>query len=330
MRAAMLEGLKQCAANVGADITLTQGAGGNISCKIGDQLWVKASGTWLQHACSENILVSVSQSSLKKDYYSHQVKGMAHYQTAGSNLRPSIETLLHAVIEKRFVLHVHAIDVLAYAVQESGEAMLAQLFADEDFAWCWIPYAKPGYELAQKLTVAGHHIDKGVFILQNHGLIVAADELAEMEVLLARVVTCCQRAPRETVKPVGENSGETMVGQMVRSVDPILMPLAHDEAALSTLQQGILYPDQVVFLGQANPVVDMVRQYQSYCVVPQQGVYVSQSITPGAMAMLRGHALLMQKLDNNAMLTQLSAGQVAELVDWDAEKYRQSLEVTGG
>ena len=45
---------------IGADPLLVQGAGGNVSWKEGDDLWVKASGTWLADAVSQDIFIPVS------------------------------------------------------------------------------------------------------------------------------------------------------------------------------------------------------------------------------------------------------------------------------
>ena len=41
----------------GANPLLVQGAGGNVSWKEEDTLWVKASGTWLSDASAEDIFL---------------------------------------------------------------------------------------------------------------------------------------------------------------------------------------------------------------------------------------------------------------------------------
>jgi len=50
--------IEYCAA-IGADPLLVQGAGGNVSWKESDTLWVKASGTWLKEAVQKDIFVPV-------------------------------------------------------------------------------------------------------------------------------------------------------------------------------------------------------------------------------------------------------------------------------
>ncbi len=44
---------------IGCDILKTQGAGGNTSFKRDGVMWVKASGTWLAHAGTRDIMVPV-------------------------------------------------------------------------------------------------------------------------------------------------------------------------------------------------------------------------------------------------------------------------------
>ena len=45
--------------DIGGDAFLVQGAGGNVSWKDGDTLWVKASGTWLSEAKYKEIFLPV-------------------------------------------------------------------------------------------------------------------------------------------------------------------------------------------------------------------------------------------------------------------------------
>ena len=52
---------------IGSNPLLVQGAGGNISWKEGDVLWVKASGMWLIDATKENIFVPVDLKYIKQE-----------------------------------------------------------------------------------------------------------------------------------------------------------------------------------------------------------------------------------------------------------------------
>ena len=52
------EEIEELCNKLGEDQLLVQGAGGNISWKEDDTLWVKASGTWLSKALQENIFLA--------------------------------------------------------------------------------------------------------------------------------------------------------------------------------------------------------------------------------------------------------------------------------
>jgi len=47
------------AARLGRDPLVIQGAGGNISLKRDDVMWVKASGTWMAEAMERSILIPI-------------------------------------------------------------------------------------------------------------------------------------------------------------------------------------------------------------------------------------------------------------------------------
>jgi rhamnose utilization protein RhaD (predicted bifunctional aldolase and dehydrogenase) len=53
-------------AHIGADPMLVQGAGGNVSWKDGETLWVKASGAWLADAARKEIFVPVDLTHLQQ------------------------------------------------------------------------------------------------------------------------------------------------------------------------------------------------------------------------------------------------------------------------
>ena len=53
---------------IGADKSIIQGAGGNVSIKIDDIIWVKASGTWLADANRKNIFVPLNLKKIQNDF----------------------------------------------------------------------------------------------------------------------------------------------------------------------------------------------------------------------------------------------------------------------
>ena len=81
---------------------------------------------------------------------------------------PSVETLLHAFIPRKFVDHTHADAVLALTDQPDGAAICAEIYGARMGV---VPYIMPGFGLAR--TCAGiHAADPGIegLILLKHGV----------------------------------------------------------------------------------------------------------------------------------------------------------------
>src|SRR4051812_42580186 len=77
--------LRELSARIGGDPLLTQASTGNTSIKLGDVLWIKASGRWLADAKCEDILVPLNLREVKR-YIGQQVDPAEMYACA------SIET----------------------------------------------------------------------------------------------------------------------------------------------------------------------------------------------------------------------------------------------
>ena len=94
---------------IGRNPLLVQGAGGNISVKHERKLYVKASGKRLAEANNEDIFVTVDLHNQLSLCEQGDFRVRWECSNKLSN-RPSIETILHAVLPQRFVLHLHAIN----------------------------------------------------------------------------------------------------------------------------------------------------------------------------------------------------------------------------
>ena len=65
--------------------------------------------------------------------------------------RPSVETLLHAVIPERDIDHTHADAILALANTHHGERLVRQVLGTQ---LLWIPYLQPGFALSRRVFEA--------------------------------------------------------------------------------------------------------------------------------------------------------------------------------
>jgi rhamnose utilization protein RhaD (predicted bifunctional aldolase and dehydrogenase)/NAD(P)-dependent dehydrogenase (short-subunit alcohol dehydrogenase family) len=81
---------------------------------------------------------------------------------------PSVETLLHAFIQHKYIDHTHANAVLALTDQPDGEFLCREVYGT---TMAVVPYVMPGFELArQALGVFRQHPDVEGMILLKHGI----------------------------------------------------------------------------------------------------------------------------------------------------------------
>ena len=106
-----LEELASYSARLGKDSAHIQGPGGNTSVKRNGTMLVKTSGSWLSDALKQNIFVSVNLTQTLNQLHSSDnpvvVTGTENDQYIDG--RPSIETWVHACINKKFVIHTHSV-----------------------------------------------------------------------------------------------------------------------------------------------------------------------------------------------------------------------------
>jgi rhamnose utilization protein RhaD (predicted bifunctional aldolase and dehydrogenase)/NAD(P)-dependent dehydrogenase (short-subunit alcohol dehydrogenase family) len=83
---------------------------------------------------------------------------------------PSVESILHAVLPDRFVLHTHADAVLALSNTPAGEDLAAEVWGDRVVV---VPYCMPGFALARECAArlaAERHDGTVGMVLMHHGL----------------------------------------------------------------------------------------------------------------------------------------------------------------
>ena len=86
-----------------------------------------------------------------------------------ASARPSIETLLHAFLPAKAVLHTHADAILALTNTRGREATVRKCFGDSIVT---VPYRRPGFRLSRDVADAfDRRPDAEGLILMNHGLI---------------------------------------------------------------------------------------------------------------------------------------------------------------
>ncbi|MDP2878977.1 MAG: class II aldolase/adducin family protein [Sulfuricella sp.] len=140
---------------LGSEKALVMHGGGNTSVKLQengeDILYVKGSGADLAHVTEKDfapVRLAAVRPLIERDAMSNAEMG-AQFRAALTDPqapRPSIETLLHAILPFKWVEHTHADAVLAVANTDHGERHVRAAFGDSVVI---VPYRHSGFELAK-------------------------------------------------------------------------------------------------------------------------------------------------------------------------------------
>jgi len=175
---------------LGADKRITNFGGGNTSSKIVvpdplsgapvPVLWVKGSGGDIGTIKMDGFATLAMDKllGLQRLYrgpeFEDEMVALYGHCIHGLNPRaPSIDTPLHALVDKAHIDHMHPDAVIAIAAAADGQALTREIYGD---AVGWLPWRRPGFELGVQLRryVAEHPRARAV-VLQAHGLVSWAD-----------------------------------------------------------------------------------------------------------------------------------------------------------
>ncbi|MCB1494104.1 MAG: class II aldolase [Rhodobiaceae bacterium] len=340
-----LADLAALSAEIGRDPVLIQAAGGNTSVKDDGVMWIKASGTWLAHAQEKDIFVPVALAPLmdameRGDPAAEKAQDFVIADLNPGGLRPSIETTVHAVFPQRVVIHVHCVDTIAVAVQQDFEAIAAARLSGHDHIS--VPYCRPGLPLSQALK---DQIGPGtdVAILGNHGLVVAADDVEAAHALLSDICGRQCQPVRSAPRP-DTDALLALAGDNYRlPAEPGAHAVACDPVSLAAARAGSLYPDHVIFLGAGSVIAEDGETADAVAarirasgrpdpvsiLFPGKGVLMHRDANAGAEALALCLSDVTARLPANAALHTLTDEEVDQLLNWDAEKYRQTLNRAG-
>ncbi|MEM0977192.1 MAG: class II aldolase/adducin family protein [Pseudomonadota bacterium] len=308
-------------AALGQDPLRVQGPGGNTSIKSDDVMWIKASGTELANAETQDIFVPVDRKAALAEAREEAGDGSCKTTVIDPaiKLRPSIETTFHAALDFKVVLHTHSIATLTHAVSTEGlEAAKTKL---DGLPFAIVPYAKPGLPLTKEILArTGGGVR--VFILQNHGLICCGDSVEDSAALIEDV-------ENRLMMTLAEPNYETPARQAPDGFEWHEAGwIAQDTRAQDLAINGTYYPDHVVFLGPALPTADHAGNPPAI-LHKGQGVAIKTDATASQRAMLKCISDLLVRLPKEWSVKPIGDAAEAELLDWDAEKYRQALAARG-
>jgi len=291
-----LEELRFLANEIGSNKLLTQGPGGNISYKDGNQLWIKASGTHLKDALTEQIFVGLDLLETRSNIHNKIENFPNRFGEINNGLRSSIETSMHAQIEAPYVAHVHSVGSVSMSLllDQNRAIRSASNFCKVSYA----AYIRPGIGLARAIREVVEPDSRAV-LLGNHGLTVWGDSSSE-----------CM----EIIENLERIWGEEFQNQSTKLTDG-------DSSWKKVLTNGILVPDEVVFLGEKPFFSDILNDDVQELLSPfARKKYGESEWIADFVDVL---SMIAKNVGNFEEVRYLNSDEIAELVNWDAEKFRQ-------
>jgi rhamnose utilization protein RhaD (predicted bifunctional aldolase and dehydrogenase) len=252
-----------------------------------------------------------------------------------STLKPSIETILHALMPHPIVVHLHAIEVLAHLVRVNCEHGLSDLI-DDKLTWCIVDYYRPGASLAgaiNSLLLKSPSIN--IIFLKNHGVVIGGDSVNQIKQLTKKLLNGFSTTPVD----LGLSEEKTSPCDEYKPVvDSDLHQLAINPDLFKRLiNDWALYPDHIVFLGPkahvynsvasfAEEVLSQSREWPELVFIKDLGVFARGDLSKAKLAQLRCYYDVLIRNTKQSRLSQLSALEISELLNWDAEKHRILLQ----
>ncbi len=264
----------------GSDGRYVLAGGGNTSFKDEDSLYIKASGTTLA-GLTEDGLVKMNRSRLaaiwdrqySADPDEREREALADLMAAraeGETKRPSVETLLHDLLDKSHVVHLHPSLVNGLTCGGKGQEIAKELFGE---SMLWIPVVNPGYVLAKHIRDAiGQIVSSGgdspkILLLENHGIFVAADSVEEIvriydEVMSSLAARVTREPSTDSFRPAAR---ELSAGAAANIEEVVGKQLGVDSVAV----QGVAGPEVIRVTSSA----DSFAPFRSFGYTPDHLVY---------------------------------------------------------
>ncbi|ORC35106.1 hypothetical protein B4O97_10245 [Marispirochaeta aestuarii] len=352
----------------GGDKDFVLAGGGNTSFKDGEVMFVKPSGTSMADI-GPGDFVKMDLPGLKeimKRQYPEQsaareamaLEDLMNARVPGESRRPSVETLLHALLPYKYVVHTHPALVNGLTCSVLGPEIAEELFGTEAL---WVPVVNPGYILARTINdmLEKHRAGGGgdsIIFLQNHGVFIQADTLAAIDAVYDKVVSALtSRLKRFPVRDftVPSALSEDAVADMVSgdaelkaagALNADLEAYLQDSESFEPLSLSFT-PDHIVYCGfkplyceGAEEIADAYREHAATFGAPAKILAVRGAGIFGLGSTARAAELAREVFLDGvkiAVYTESFGGhrfmprdKIDFIRNWEVEQYRSS--VSGG
>ena len=330
----------------GKNDNYVQGAGGNISIKEDDIIHIKKSGKHFRDIKDENDVIScnISKEDIRgvleiynKQNLENQYNALIEEKISGKD-RPSIELSFH-VFGDKYTLHLHPTIINIFTCTEQGQEIIKKLCEDNE-NMSYVDYCKPGIILTDKIMKERSMLNEITFLF-NHGIIITGPS---EESIKERYELIENRLKKEIIYEEYKQDNELLRKSLNPEYNFIINNDFLQKKVLEILKSGSkddihelphLYPDSAIYNAgvalqsahkSANYIGDVIVYgflYDRY----QWGINVSsekEAIFKTELFINKMKIEYFAKL-NGFTPSYLDEQSVDELVNWDAEKYRQEL-----
>jgi len=325
----MRKQIEDFCSDIGKNRLLVQGAGGNVSWKQDDSIYVKASGTWLAEAASKDIFVKLTLADLWKKIDRNIFLITDSYKFSNQN-KPSIETLMHVILPQKIVVHLHAVDVLSVLIRKDVDKDL-KIFLTENPNSLLLNYFTPGADLARELCKFIKKREYDIVFLKNHGLVIGADTVDQVYKKLNKVLLYFKKFNSDEVKknyPIPKLPNNISGYKLINNFGSQM--ICNNSKIFGSLDNiWAVYPDLVVFLGRKIQKISykdfLNNNYDSlsrYFFIEKIGLLCNEKISNSELANLLCFIDLIVRqpfLDN---IKTLNDKEIDTLIGMESEKFR--------
>lgn len=341
-----LKDLEMISKAVGTHPDLVQGGGGNTSVKIDQELMaIKASGYRLDQVTESDGFAIVNYRNIAEYVNTSCIASNADYEEAGADLlkqntvqlegykalRPSVETGFHSIL-KKYVVHTHPVYANILCCSKEGQRLVEQLFDAKRMHCVWVPYIMPGFHLTLRLKgiIQQYMNDRGLFpqvvFMQNHGLIVTADDAREcldlhneVNDMIKEYFHISESYPEIKLEMVSET-------EFISRTEFVRDFIKGNPVNLEFFKEA-LYPDQIVYLGHEQVSINRNDNKINIDTSTGQVIYKAGYVEARTMEeTLTACLYVIHHIRKNGLEVRAMAEEdIDRIRNWGAEKYRKKM-----
>lgn len=323
----------------GNRIDYVQAGGGNTSYKFNDNIMaIKASGYSLAEIDIESGYVTVDYAAIKDKYAKLDEKKDVDVEKETlkinlesitllegmENKRPSVEVGFHSYLH-RAVVHTHSVYSNFLCCSEEGEKLAQKIFGESEFGYIYIPFISPGFRLSMHIKEeSDKYEDKygkkpDLIFMESHGIIASNDDyMVAMDIHekannLLRDYFNAVEFPVAGIEVAGDGfEGKTeLVKEFIKTF----------EADEKYFEEIILYPDQMVYLGNNLGKTILINKDTGTITYK-----MNEKRARATEEVILGVAYIISEIKRNNLSLKLLCQEGVDFIrNWESEKYRASL-----